>query len=155
MELHKVYWRQKAGTQSTEVRSPVSKSFLYLWPCYLWGFSENYKSSYLAQQKTYSVCTVFFISVYFGLKCCPSLLDVTGIRVLPRNFSNSSLFTAIAKNIPSARRGSADKYLCKDVDVSRKTTDSLKQNLRYFVAFLHQFKTFSWGLGFFPSTFYM
>jgi hypothetical protein len=36
---------------------------------------------------------VFFISVYSGLKCCRYLLDATGIRVLARNFTNSSLFT--------------------------------------------------------------
>jgi hypothetical protein len=46
---------------------------------------------------------LFFISVYSGLKCCPSLLDTTGIRVPSRNVRNSSLFTATCKNSLSAR----------------------------------------------------
>ena len=41
---------------------------------------------------------LFFISVHFCLKCCPSLLDITGVRVLPRNFRNPSLFIVTCKN---------------------------------------------------------
>jgi hypothetical protein len=33
---------------------------------------------------------LFFISVLSGLKFCPSLLDTSVIRVLPRNFRNCS-----------------------------------------------------------------
>jgi hypothetical protein len=40
---------------------------------------------------------LFFVSVYSGLKCCASLLDTTGIQGFPRNFRNSSLFTATCK----------------------------------------------------------
>ena len=36
----------------------------------------------------------FLISVHSGLKCSLSLLDTTGIQVLPLNFRNSCLFTA-------------------------------------------------------------
>ena len=39
MEFYNVYWRQKAGTHLAQVRSPMCKSFLYLWPCRLQGFS--------------------------------------------------------------------------------------------------------------------
>jgi hypothetical protein len=59
----------------------------------------------------------FFISVYSGLKCHPSLLDTTGIRVLPRNFRNSSLFTATCKNSPSARCVSAANRVCTDIAI--------------------------------------
>jgi len=37
---------------------------------------------------------LFFVSVYSGLKCSPSLLDTTGIRGFPRSFRPSSLCTA-------------------------------------------------------------
>jgi hypothetical protein len=70
---------------------------------------------------------VFFISVYSCLKCCLSLLDTTGIRVTPRNFRNSFLFTATCCNSPTARRVVAANGACKDLDISRKTVPSLKQ----------------------------
>jgi len=40
--------------------------------------------------------------VYSGLKWCPSLLDITVIRDLPRNFRNSSTRTPTFKTSPSA-----------------------------------------------------
>jgi hypothetical protein len=73
---------------------------------------------------------LYSIFLYLRLKCCPSLLDITGIRVLSRNFSNSSLFTATSKNYPSARYVSVANHLCKDVDIIRKPITSLKQILR-------------------------
>jgi hypothetical protein len=69
---------------------------------------------------------LFFISVYSGLKCCPSLLDTTGIRVLARNFRNS----CTCKNSPSARCVSAANRVCTDIDIFRKPIISLKQILR-------------------------
>ena len=39
-----------------------------------------------------SLDALFFSSVYFGLKCCPSLLVATGIRVPSCNFMNHSVF---------------------------------------------------------------
>jgi len=46
---------------------------------------------------------LLFISVYSGLKCCPSLLDINGIRFLPLNFRNSSMFSVTCKNPPSCQ----------------------------------------------------
>jgi hypothetical protein len=40
-----------------------------------------------------------FISVYTGLKCCPSPLDTIRIPVLPRNFRNSSLFIVTCEDV--------------------------------------------------------
>jgi ornithine cyclodeaminase/alanine dehydrogenase-like protein (mu-crystallin family) len=73
---------------------------------------------------------LFFISVYSGLKCCPSLLDTTGIRVSSRNVRNSSLFTATCKSSPTARCVTAANRVCKGTDIFRKTVTSLKQILR-------------------------
>jgi hypothetical protein len=72
----------------------------------------------------------FFISVYSGLKCCPSLLDITGFRVILRNFLNSSLFAATCNNSPSAECVSAANRVSKDGDIFRKMIASLKQILR-------------------------
>jgi hypothetical protein len=57
-------------------------------------------------------------------------LDATGIRVLPRNFRNSFLFTATFKNFPSSRCVSAANRVCKDICILRKPSISLKQILR-------------------------
>jgi hypothetical protein len=72
---------------------------------------------------------LFLISVYSGLKCCPSLLDTTGIRVPSRNVRNSSLFTVTCTNSPTARCVTAANRVCKDVDIFRKPITSLKQFL--------------------------
>jgi hypothetical protein len=72
---------------------------------------------------------VFFISVYSVLKRYPSLLDTTGILVLPHNFINSLLFTATCYNSPSARCVVAANRMCKDLDICRKTVTSLTQIL--------------------------
>jgi hypothetical protein len=69
----------------------------------------------------------FFISVSLRLKCCPSLVDATGIRVLPRNFRNSFLFAATCNNSPSARCVSAAKRVCKDARIFRKYVTYFKK----------------------------
>jgi hypothetical protein len=73
---------------------------------------------------------LFFISVYSGLKCCPSLLDTTGIRVSSRNVRTSSLFTATCKNSPTARCVTAANRVCKATDIFSKHIASLNQILR-------------------------
>jgi len=70
-----------------------------------------------------------FISVYSGLKCCPSVLDISGVRDFPRNFRHSSPFTANFENSPPARYVSAVNHVCEDVDILRKPIVSLKQIL--------------------------
>jgi hypothetical protein len=92
MELYKVYWRQKAGNHSAEVRSPVSVSFLYLWSCYE-DFLKFLKRRTLHSRRLY-IDALYFISVYSGLKCCRSLLVITGIRELSPIFRKSSQFTS-------------------------------------------------------------
>jgi hypothetical protein len=73
---------------------------------------------------------VFLFQFIQGLNCFPSLLDVTGIQGLPRNFRYSSLITATCNNSPSAGCVSAAKLVCKDVYSFRKHITSLKQILR-------------------------
>jgi hypothetical protein len=73
---------------------------------------------------------LFFISVYSGLKCCPSVLDTMGIRAPSRNVRNSSLFTATCRNCPSARCVTAANYVCKATVIFGKPITSLKQILR-------------------------
>jgi hypothetical protein len=71
----------------------------------------------------------FFISVHSGLKCCPFLLDITGVRVLRCNFRNPSLLIATCKNSQSAICVSAANQVCKDVSIFRKPITFLKQIL--------------------------
>jgi hypothetical protein len=56
-------------------------------------------------------------------------LDTTGIQVLPRNFRNSSLFTATCTNSPSATGVSDANRVCTDIDIFRTPIISLKQIL--------------------------
>jgi len=135
MELCNTYWHQKAGTHSAEIRNHVLKSFLYLWPGYLRGFSSVSKDSILAQPHSLPWC-IIFISVYSCLKRCPSLLDITDIQVFPRNFRSFSLFTATCENCPSAGCVSAANRACKNVDIFRKPFTSLKQILHKSVNFI-------------------
>ena len=52
---------------------------------------------------------------YFILKCCPSLLHATGVRVPLCNFRNHSLFFAASKNSRTARRVLAANPVFNDV----------------------------------------
>jgi len=63
---------------------------------------------------------LFFIFTYSGLKCYLYLLDITRIRVLPRNFRSSSLFSVTCKISSSAMCISAANLVCKNVDICRK-----------------------------------
>jgi hypothetical protein len=117
--------------------------FLYLFPCY-----ENclrfLKLHNLHNRRPY-LDALFFISVYSVSNCWPSLSDITGIRILPRNFRNSFLFSDTSKNSPSARCVSAANHLCKDVDILRKTTGSFNQILRQSVTCLYILINVFWG----------
>jgi hypothetical protein len=70
------------------------------------------------------------IYVHSVSKICPSLLDITGIPVLPHNFINPSPFTATCKTSPSARCVSAANLSCQDVDITNKPAAPLWQVLR-------------------------
>ena len=72
---------------------------------------------------------LFLISVHLGLKCCASPLDITGIRVLPRNFRNSSLFTCTCKTSPFASCVSAANRMCKDAHIFMESVAQMKQIL--------------------------
>ena len=123
-ELHKICWRQEAGTHSAEARSPASVSFLYLRHVTYADFPKFLNLPALHNRRLH-LDALFFISVCpAGLIYWPSVLDITGIRVLPRNLRNSSLFTATSKISPSSRRVSATNHLCNDVRILSKPIDS-------------------------------
>jgi len=81
---------------------------------------------------------LFFISVYSHLKCCPSGLDISGVRDFPLNFRNSSPLTATFKNSQSSRYVSAANHVYEEVAILRKPIASLKQILYKYVPFLYQ-----------------
>ena len=74
---------------------PCVKPFLLSWPRY-----EDYLKVLALEPFTTELhpATLFFISVYAGLQVAVSLY-ITGTPVLPRNFRNSSLFTATCKTL--------------------------------------------------------
>jgi hypothetical protein len=117
----------KAVTYSAEVRSRVSKSFFFTYDHVMYeDFRKFLELRTWHSKRRYFMC--FFISVTSGIKCYPSLVDATGIGVLPRNFRNS-LFAATCNNSPSARCVSAANRECKDVSNFRKTITYFLKNI--------------------------
>jgi hypothetical protein len=47
----------------------------------------------------YFSCALFLSSVYSGLKCCPSLLDATGIRALCAVLGTTLCFLLLVKSL--------------------------------------------------------
>lgn len=85
--------------------------------------------------KTLFLDVLFSIFVCSGLKCCPTVLDIPGIRALSRNFRNSSLYNATCRKSPSARCVSVVSRV-HVYNISKKPITSLKQILRYSATFL-------------------
>ena len=108
-----------------EVCSTVSKFFNASDTCE--DFLKNLKLHTLYDKTFFRF--IIFSSVYSGLKCCPFLLNATGIRVPLCNFRNHSLFFAISKNSPTARCVLAAKLVFNDVDFFRNSITALKQIL--------------------------
>jgi hypothetical protein len=63
--------------------------------CYYYYYYYYYTEDFILMH--------YFCYVHSGLKWRPSLLDITVIRDLSRNFRNSSLFTPTFRTSPSAR----------------------------------------------------
>jgi hypothetical protein len=76
-----------------------------------------------------SLDALFLSSVYSGLKCCPSLLHATGIRVPLCNFRIHSWFFATSKNSPTARCVLAANHVFNYADFFRNPIALLKQIL--------------------------
>jgi hypothetical protein len=72
---------------------------------------------------------LFLSSVYSGLKCCPSLLHATGIRVPLCSFRNHSLFFATSKIFQTARCVLAANLVFNVVDFFRNPISLSKQIL--------------------------
>jgi hypothetical protein len=62
---------------------------------------------------------LFLTQVYFGLKFCPSVLEIVGLRVPARYIRDFALFNVCSSstNCPFARCASAANVVCRDVDV--------------------------------------
>jgi hypothetical protein len=62
---------------------------------------------------------LFPTQVFFGLKFCPSVLEIVGLRVPARYIRDFALFNVCSscKNCPSGRCASAANVVCRDVDV--------------------------------------
>ena len=92
MEFSNIYRHQKAATHWAEVCSPVSKSFFN--SCDTYEDFKIFNALYFVRQNT-----LFLSSVYCGLKCCPSLLHATGIRVPLCNLKTTLCFLLLVKTL--------------------------------------------------------
>ena len=126
MEFSNIYRRHKAGKHPAEVCSPVSKSLFNAS-----GTSEDLKKLKLhtLYDRRRLLDALCLTSIYSGLKCRPSLLAATGIRVPLCNFRKHSLFFATSKNSPTARCVLAANLVFNDVDFFRNPITLLKQSL--------------------------
>jgi hypothetical protein len=80
------------------------------------------------QDRRLNFAAFFLISVYTGFIVLPSVLDISGIEVIPCNFR--IFFSGACKISPFARRVSGANLICESVDMFRKSVTSLKQSLR-------------------------
>jgi hypothetical protein len=82
-------------------------------------------------KRRYHFDALFRIQVYCGLKYCPSLLEVVGLRVPTQYLRDFSMFnfSPSLKNCPSARYASAANVVCRDFDVFKTNIVSLSHIL--------------------------
>jgi hypothetical protein len=66
----------------------------------------------------------FLTQIYLLTKFCPSALETLDFRVPARSIRDFALFNvwSLSENVPSARRPSAAKNVCWDVDIFEAKT---------------------------------
>jgi hypothetical protein len=64
---------------------------------------------------------LFLINVFSGTNCCPSVLEMVGLRVPTRNTPNFNMFTCFSSHCPSARWVSTANAVCILRDVFKNT----------------------------------
>jgi hypothetical protein len=118
LEYASVAWNSITSTDANKLER-IQQRFAAL--CFNRFFPQvNYNYSLaLVKLKLYTLYirrhrldALFLTQVYFGLKFCPSVLEIVGLRV-PALFNVCSS----SKNCPSARSASAANVVCRDVDV--------------------------------------
>jgi hypothetical protein len=79
---------------------------------------------------------LFLSEVYCGVKFCPSVLEIVGLRVPARYIRDFAMFNVCSssKNCPSARCASAAIVVCKDVDVLGAGNVRINHLLQYAIA---------------------
>jgi hypothetical protein len=136
LEYALIVWNSITATDSKNLEC-IQRKFVALCQHRLFTYNHVNYDDFLEFLKVHTLHdrrlhldALFFISVYSGWKCCPSLWDTPGIRVISRNFRTSSLFTDACENSPSARCVSAVNHAGKYIDIFRKPFTSFKQILR-------------------------
>jgi hypothetical protein len=76
---------------------------------------------------------LFLNQVYFGLKFCPSVLEIVGLRVPAQYIRDLTLFNVCSscQNCPSARYASAANVVCRDINVFGAREVLLSHFLQY------------------------
>jgi hypothetical protein len=99
---------------------------------YSYANALEYLKLHTLCQRRCHLDALFLIQVYRGLKYCPSLLEVVGLRVPTRYFRDFSTFNVspLNKNRPSARCASAANVVCRDFDVFKTSVVSLSHILQ-------------------------
>jgi hypothetical protein len=92
------------------------------------SFVQPYQRELKYQHCLFIVIVFIFIQFFCNTKCCPTYSYVTSIRVLQRNFKNSTLVSVTRTNLPPARFISAAIVVCSYRHL-RKRMNALKQVL--------------------------
>ena len=122
MEFCNVYISQKAGTHSNFFFSHDQVTYEIFFFLIL--------KLHAIYDRRLHLDALLSISVYSGLKCCLSLLDINVIRLLSRNFRNSSMFSVTCKNPPSCQR--AFRLLIQCAKMSSSSGNKLLPKNRFY-----------------------
>jgi hypothetical protein len=90
--------------------------------CYSFALGGGCKIAHFAYEEA-SVGCFFIIQICLLTKFCSSVLETLDFRVPARSVRDFALFNvwSLSENVPSARRPSAAKDVCWDVDIFEET----------------------------------
>jgi hypothetical protein len=103
----------------------------------------------LVELKLHTLCirrhhldALFLTQVYFGLKFCPPVLEIVGLRVPARYIRDFALFNVCfsCKNCPSARCASAANVVCRDQKSSPQSSFIIRHNSYSYYLHRHKLK---------------
>ena len=134
LEYALVAWNSVISTDTQKLEC-IQQKFVSLCqiascPIKILGMTTHFRSkmSQHSGQKIFPLMQSF-ITIYTGLRNCPSLLDNTELCVPVCNVRDSLMFSVTHKIYPSSRCIKAANTVCRNVDLFRKIITLWKQIL--------------------------
>jgi hypothetical protein len=86
------YRRQQAFLNPAEIFNPLLQSFLFSIPLQLCECALDSLNFHTLHTRRHHLAALFLVKVYDDFKCCPSLLENSGIHVPSSNISDFPMF---------------------------------------------------------------